>query len=137
MGAAGKAREEELLGQIEALRKQLSDKDQYIDTLAKTIADLEKDVKERDGLISQRDEQISQLEEKIRRLEQDLESATQSGDEAMKALRDQLKRLQDEYEQHRIKAKKDFDSMQEELTQKHKREMDALRNKYEQMLNEM
>ena len=137
MGAAGKAREEELLGQIASLRKQIDDKDQYIDTLAKTIADLEKEIKNRDGTIEERNREISQLEEKIRRLELELDQATLSGDEATKNLRDQLKRIQEEYEKHCIKAKHDFDSMKDELAEKHKREMDAQRQKYEQMLNEL
>lgn len=38
-----------MLGEIDQLKKQLDDKDKYIATLAKTIADLERDVKDRDG----------------------------------------------------------------------------------------
>lgn len=53
MGEAGKAREKQLLSEIDSLKKQLDDKDKYIATLAKTIADLEKDVKGRDGKIAQ------------------------------------------------------------------------------------
>ena len=40
MGAAGKAREEELLSQIEALRKQVSDRDMKITDLNEEIARL-------------------------------------------------------------------------------------------------
>ncbi len=61
MGEAGKAREQQLLQEIEQLKKQLTDKDKYIATLAKTIADLENNVKARDGKITQLEEMISQL----------------------------------------------------------------------------
>lgn len=53
MGEAGKLREQQLLAEIEQLKKQLNDKDKYIATLAKTIADLENQLKAKDGNISQ------------------------------------------------------------------------------------
>lgn len=137
MGEAGKLRERQLLGEIDQLKKQLDDKDAYIATLAKTIANLEKDVKQRDGTIAEHLEKIASLESKIRTLEEKLSLAMESGDQAMNNLRAQLTRLQEEFEAFKVKAKRDLDSMQDELRSKHEHEMDALRQKYEQMIREM
>ena len=45
--------------------------------------------------------------------------------------------MQEEFEAFKIKAKRDFDGMQEDLNEKHAREIDALKQKYEQMIREM
>ena len=59
MGEAGKLREMELLSEIESLKKQLNEKDQYITTLANTIKSLENDVKSKIATIGERDQTIA------------------------------------------------------------------------------
>ena len=61
----------------------------------------------------------------------------QSGDEATKALRKQLSDLQEEYEQYKIKAKREFEDMQVSLTEKMKRELEQQKDKYEKLLDEL
>jgi len=43
----------------------------------------------------------------------------ESGDQVTKNLRQQLNSLQEEFEAFKVKARRDFDSMQESLAQKH------------------
>ena len=55
-----------------------------------------------------------------------------SGDQQTKELRAKLERLQTEYDEFKIKAAKDFQNMEETLKEKHKKEIEALKARYEQ-----
>ena len=48
----------------------------------------------------------------------------QSGDEATQALRRQLNETQEEFDKFRAKAKQEYESMQKDLADKHKKELD-------------
>ena len=61
----------------------------------------------------------------------------QSGDEATRNLRNQLKKLEEDFEAFKKKAKSDYEDMQALLNEKNKRELDALREKYERMIQEL
>lgn len=61
MGAAGKAREEELLAEISKLRKELADRAAKIDEMTETIAARDQTIVERNAIIEQLEGQIKQL----------------------------------------------------------------------------
>ena len=80
---------------------------------------------------------IADLRAKIATLEDQLNNAMSSGDEAMQKLKKQLMDLGEDYDQFKVKSKREFDEMESNLTTKHKREIDALKEKYERMLAEL
>ena len=112
MGAAGKAREEELLSEIANLRKQLGDRAARIDELKETLADKENIIVQRDATIEELQNQIRELESQILVLKEQLTQAQASGDQVLQDLRDKLKKLTEEFDMFKAKAAKDFESMQ-------------------------
>lgn len=94
MGAAGQRRENELLGQIEEMRKELEVRHQRIIVIDENQKILTNQVQERDNKIAALQHEITDLKAKIERLESDLFDATQSGDAAMNDLRELLRKTQ-------------------------------------------
>ena len=137
MGAAGKRRENELLGMLEELRREMKLKIEQISKLEASEKQLQSSVKERDETIERLRGEIADLTAQNKRLEDELFRAQQSGDDETKKLREQLKRTQDEFEAMKVKAAKDFETMRNDLAARSKQELDALRSKYEAMLEEM
>ena len=45
--------------------------------------------------------------------------------------------MQNEFDQFKAKSKQDFEAMQDQLNSQHKREMEALKDKYEKMISEL
>lgn len=71
------------------------------------------------------------LLDRIAQLEKRLDEAMSSGDEATNNLRKQLADLEKEFDAFKIKSKQDYESTVEQMTTAHKRELDAMRDKYE------
>ena len=77
------------------------------------------------------------MEAKIASLEGQLAQAMQSGDEATQALRKQLADVTSAFDDFKVTSKQEFESMQSDLNEKHRKEMEALKRKYEDMMNEL
>ena len=77
------------------------------------------------------------MEAKIASLEGQLAQAMQSGDEATQALRKQLADVTSAFDGFKVTSKQEFESMQSDLNEKHRKEMEALKRKYEDMMNEL
>lgn len=60
-----------------------------------------------------------------------------SGDEATNNLRRQIQQLTQDFDAFKVTSKREFTEMQDQLGAKHKREMEQLKEKYEQMLQEL
>ena len=69
MGAAGKAREEELLAESANLRKQLADRAARIDELTEIVTNKENIIAERDTTIADLQAQIKDLQAQIANLQ--------------------------------------------------------------------
>jgi hypothetical protein len=52
-------------------------------------------------------------------------------------LRDKLKRLQEEFDAFKMKSAKDYETMQSQLNEKTKKELAAMKERYEAMLDEL
>ena len=61
----------------------------------------------------------------------------QSGDEATQALRRQLQEVNEAFDSHKTKAKQEYEKLQADLTEKHRLEIQQLKDKYERMLDEL
>lgn len=75
--------------------------------------------------------------DKIKKLEAELQTAQQSGDEATQALRDQIRRLTEELEALKVKSQREYLELEDRLTKKHAAEMEAQKQKYEQIIGEI
>ena len=137
MGAAGKAREEELLAEIANLRKQLADRAARIDELTETVAEKDGVIAEKGARIAELEAQILELKAQIANLQEQLTQAQSSGDQVVTELRDKLKRLQEEFDAFKKKSAQDFQAMQTQLTDAKKKELDAQKARYEAMLDEL
>ncbi len=137
MGAAGKRREDELLKEIANLKKELKNTNQIVEDLKQKNSLLQDKITEQDKTIEDLQNQIQQLNLKIARLEQELEKALMSGDQITQQLRDQLRKLSEDFDQFKVKAAKDFESMQMELGAKSQKALDVQKQRYEQMIDEL
>ena len=81
--------------------------------------------------------EITDLLDKIKKLEAELQTAQQSGDEATQALRDQIRRLTEELEALKVKSQREYLELEDRLTKKHAVEMEAQKQKYEQIIGEI
>ena len=91
MGAAGKRRENELLGMLEELRREMKQRIDQIVKLEQSEKLLQQTIKERDSTILQLQKEISDLNSIVKQLEDDLNKSLQSGDQTTKKLRETLK----------------------------------------------
>lgn len=87
MGAAGKRREDELLNEINSLRKELASRAQRIDELKLECDRLVGTVAQRDQQIGDLLAQLQGLKDIVGRLEEELRQAQQSGDQGVQSLR--------------------------------------------------
>ncbi len=60
-----------------------------------------------------------------------------SGDQITQQLRDQLRKLSEDFDLFKVKAAKDFESMQTELGAKGQKALDVQKQRYEQMIDEL
>ena len=67
---------------------------------------------------------MAHLQDKIKKLEEKLNLALESGDQATQNLRAAMNKLQEEFDAFKIKSKRDFENMQDDLKTKHSAELD-------------
>lgn len=91
MGAAGKRRENELLGMLDQLRKEMKQRIESIVKLEQSEKLLQQTVIEGNETIHKLRSEISDLNAKVKYLEDELNKSLQSGDETTKKLRELLK----------------------------------------------
>jgi len=125
MGAAGKRREEELLGQIAALQREIKERDSSIADYEGQVKTLQELVKMKQHEIAEQVKIISDLQSKIAELEKKLHSAMQSGDEATQALRRQLQEVQEAFEQFKVKSQREYAELQASLTEKGRKDLEV------------
>lgn len=84
--------------------------------------------------ITEHEKTIADLRSKIQDLQRQLDNAMLSGSEATQQLRKQLQEVTEAFEKFRNLSKQEYESLQESLTDKHRRELDQQKEKYERML---
>ena len=84
--------------------------------------------------ITEHEKTIADLRSKIQDLQRQLDNAMLSGSEATQQLRKQLQEVTEAFEKFRNLSKQEYASLQESLADKHRRELDQQKEKYERML---
>lgn len=84
--------------------------------------------------ITEHEKTIADLQSNIQDLQRQLDNGLLSASKEIQYVRKQLEEVTEAFEKFRILSKQEYASLQESLTDKHRRELDQQKEKYERML---